>query len=152
MLKATISSLLAHKVRLALTALSIVLGVGFVSGSFVMTDTLNNTFTNLFDDVNAKTDVHVNARPPFEGADDDGEEAETLPMPASVLSFLRTSVREMGQTVVMVTHDPAAASYADRVLFLADGRIVDEMTSPTAERVLDRMKAFDSAGRIVEVG
>ncbi|SNS39968.1 putative ABC transport system ATP-binding protein [Geodermatophilus saharensis] len=71
---------------------------------------------------------------------------------ASVLSFLRTSVREMGQTVVMVTHDPAAASYADRVLFLADGRIVDEMAAPTAERVLDRMKAFDAAGRIVEVG
>ncbi len=71
---------------------------------------------------------------------------------ASVLSFLRTSVREMGQTIVMVTHDPAAASYADRVLFLADGRIVDEMTAPTAERVLDRMKAFDSAGRVVEVG
>jgi putative ABC transport system ATP-binding protein len=55
------------------------------------------------------------------------------------------SVRELGQTVVMVTHDPAAASYADRVLFLADGRIVDEMTSPTAERVLERMKAFDGA-------
>ncbi len=70
----------------------------------------------------------------------------------SVLSFLRSSVREMGQTVVMVTHDPVAAAYADRVLFLADGRIVDEMTSPTAERVLDRMKAFDSAGRVVEVG
>ena len=62
---------------------------------------------------------------------------------ASVLSFLRTSVREMGQTVVMVTHDPSAASYADRVLFLADGRIVDEMLEPTAERVLERMKAFD---------
>ena len=71
---------------------------------------------------------------------------------ASVLSFLRTSVREMGQTVVMVTHDPAAASYANRVLFLADGRIVDEMTAPTADRVLDRMKAFDAAGRVVEVG
>jgi putative ABC transport system ATP-binding protein len=71
---------------------------------------------------------------------------------ASVLSFLRTSVREMGQTVVMVTHDPAAASYADRVLFLADGRIVDEMAAPTAERVLDRMKAFDSADRVVKVG
>jgi putative ABC transport system ATP-binding protein len=71
---------------------------------------------------------------------------------ASVLSFLRTSVREMGQTVVMVTHDPAAASYADRVLFLADGRIVDEMAAPTAERVLDRMKAFDASGRVVEVG
>jgi putative ABC transport system ATP-binding protein len=66
---------------------------------------------------------------------------------ASVLSFLRTSVRELGQTVVMVTHDPSAASYADRVLFLADGRIVDEMLAPTAERVLERMKAFDTAGR-----
>ena len=44
----------------------------------------------------------------------------------------------------MVTHDPVAAGYADRVLFLADGRIVDEMTEPTAERVLDRMKGFDA--------
>ena len=68
---------------------------------------------------------------------------------ASVLSFLRTSVREMGQTVVMVTHDPSAASFADRVLFLADGRIVDEMTAPTADRVLERMKAFDAVGRDV---
>jgi putative ABC transport system ATP-binding protein len=66
---------------------------------------------------------------------------------ASVLAFLRTSVRELGQTVVMVTHDPSAASYADRVLFLADGRVVDEMAAPTADRVLERMKAFDTAGR-----
>jgi putative ABC transport system ATP-binding protein len=63
---------------------------------------------------------------------------------AEVLGFLRRSVREFDQTVVMVTHDPVAAGYADRVLFLADGRIVDEMTAPTAERVLDRMKGFDS--------
>jgi putative ABC transport system ATP-binding protein len=56
-------------------------------------------------------------------------------------------VRELGQTVVMVTHDPVAASYADRVIFLADGRIVDEMLSPTADGVLDRMKAFDAKGR-----
>ena len=69
---------------------------------------------------------------------------------ADVLSFLRTSVRELGQTIVMVTHDPAAASYAGRVLFLADGRIVDEMTEPTAERVLERMKAFDGARATVE--
>jgi putative ABC transport system ATP-binding protein len=62
---------------------------------------------------------------------------------AEVLGFLRRSVREFGQTVVMVTHDPAAAGYADRVLFLADGQIVDEMTEPTADRVLDRMKGFD---------
>ena len=65
---------------------------------------------------------------------------------AEILSFLRMSVRELGQTVVMVTHDPVAASYADRVLFLADGRIVDEMADPTADRVLERMKAFDADG------
>jgi putative ABC transport system ATP-binding protein len=59
---------------------------------------------------------------------------------AEVLGFLRRSVREMGQTIVMVTHDPTAASYADRVVFLADGQVVDEMPEPTAEGVLDRMK------------
>jgi putative ABC transport system ATP-binding protein len=64
---------------------------------------------------------------------------------ADILSFLQTSVRTMGQTIVMVTHDPVAASYADRVLFLADGRIVDEMSAPNRERVLERMKAFDAA-------
>jgi putative ABC transport system ATP-binding protein len=66
---------------------------------------------------------------------------------AEVLGFLRRSVMEMGQTVVMVTHDPVAASYAGRVLFLADGRIVDEMADPTADRVLDRMKRFEAHGR-----
>ncbi|MER7406533.1 ABC transporter ATP-binding protein [Streptomyces sp. NPDC000070] len=66
---------------------------------------------------------------------------------AEVLGFLRNSVRELGQTVVMVTHDPVAAAYADRVIFLADGRIVDEMYRPTADSVLDRMKAFDAKGR-----
>ena len=59
---------------------------------------------------------------------------------AEVLGFLRSSVDEIHQTVVMVTHDPAAAAHADRVIFLEDGRIVDEMASPTADRVLDRMK------------
>jgi len=63
---------------------------------------------------------------------------------AEVLGFLQGSVRDFGQTVVMVTHDPNAAGYADRVLFLADGKIVDEMIEPTAERVLDRMKNFDA--------
>jgi len=59
---------------------------------------------------------------------------------AELLSFMRRSVDEFGQTIVMVTHDPNAAAFADRVLFLADGRIVDEMAEPTAERVLDYMK------------
>ncbi len=65
---------------------------------------------------------------------------------AEVLGFLRRSVDEFGQTIVMVTHDPNAASYAQRVVFLGDGRIVDEMSDPTAERVLDRMKRFDIEG------
>jgi putative ABC transport system ATP-binding protein len=59
-----------------------------------------------------------------------------------VLAFMRRAVDEMGQTIVMVTHDPTAASYADRIVFLADGRVVDEMYEPTAERVLERMKRF----------
>jgi len=59
---------------------------------------------------------------------------------AELLAFLRKAVTELGQTVVMVTHDPTAASYADRVIFLADGHIVDEMHSPTADEVLDYMK------------
>ncbi|MFE6743624.1 ABC transporter ATP-binding protein [Streptomyces tubercidicus] len=66
---------------------------------------------------------------------------------AEVLGFLRNSVRELGQTVVMVTHDPVAASYADRVVFLADGRIVDDMADPTSDAVLERMKGFDAKAR-----
>jgi putative ABC transport system ATP-binding protein len=62
---------------------------------------------------------------------------------AEVLSFLRDSVRVHGQTIVMVTHDPVAASYADRVVFLADGEIVSELADPTPDTVLDTMKRLD---------
>jgi putative ABC transport system ATP-binding protein len=62
-----------------------------------------------------------------------------------VLGFLRRSVDQYGQTIVMVTHDPSAAGFADRVVFLADGRAVDELRAPTAERVLDRLKSMDTA-------
>jgi putative ABC transport system ATP-binding protein len=61
---------------------------------------------------------------------------------AEVLSLLKRSVDEFGQTVVMVTHDPVAAGYTDRVVFLADGKVVDELHAPTAESVLDRMTLF----------
>jgi putative ABC transport system ATP-binding protein len=61
---------------------------------------------------------------------------------SEVLRFMRRAVDEMAQTIVIVTHDPKAASYADRIVFLADGRVVDEMQHPTADRVLDRMKRF----------
>jgi putative ABC transport system ATP-binding protein len=62
---------------------------------------------------------------------------------SEVLGFLRRAVDELGQTIAMVTHDPIAAAHADRVLFLTDGQVVDEMARPTADRVLERMKRFD---------
>jgi putative ABC transport system ATP-binding protein len=61
---------------------------------------------------------------------------------AEILSFMRQAVREFGQTIVMVTHDPVAASYADRAVFLADGHIVDELTDPTADSVLSHMRTL----------
>ena len=63
---------------------------------------------------------------------------------AEILAFMRHAVNDLGQTIVMVTHDPVAAAYADRVVFLADGKVVDEVTSPTSEQVLDRMKKLGS--------
>jgi putative ABC transport system ATP-binding protein len=59
---------------------------------------------------------------------------------AEVLEFMRVAVHDMGQTIVMVTHDPMAASFSERIVFLVDGRIVDEMLEPTAARILERMK------------
>ncbi|MBY8850359.1 ATP-binding cassette domain-containing protein, partial [Saccharothrix sp. MB29] len=67
---------------------------------------------------------------------------------ARLLDLLRLCAHEWGQTVLMVTHDPVAAGYADRVLFLADGRLVDSMEQPTADRVLDRMRRFDAGQEV----
>ncbi|MBA2283439.1 MAG: ABC transporter ATP-binding protein [Acidimicrobiia bacterium] len=61
---------------------------------------------------------------------------------SEILGFMRRAVDDLQQTIVMVTHDPTAAAYADHVIFLADGRIVDDMQEPTAQKVLDRIKAF----------
>jgi putative ABC transport system ATP-binding protein len=63
---------------------------------------------------------------------------------AEVLGFLRRSVEDTGQTIVMVTHDPRAAAYADRALFLADGAIMDDLQKPTADSVLDHMRRLDT--------
>jgi putative ABC transport system ATP-binding protein len=60
-----------------------------------------------------------------------------------ILSFLQDSVRRLGQTIVMVTHEAVAASFSDRALFLADGKIVDELADPSADDVLDRIKSLD---------
>ncbi len=61
---------------------------------------------------------------------------------SEILAFMQSAVAQMNQTIVMVTHDPVAASYADRVVFLADGRILDEVNHPTADTVLDRMRGL----------
>ena len=63
---------------------------------------------------------------------------------SELLEFMRRAVRELGQTIVMVTHDPVAASYADRVVFIADGKVVDQLRKPTTESVIDRMKELGS--------
>ena len=65
---------------------------------------------------------------------------------AELLGFMREAVTEFGQTIVMVTHDPTAASYADRVVFLKDGRIVDELFAPTSEGIFDRIKKLEVGG------
>jgi putative ABC transport system ATP-binding protein len=69
---------------------------------------------------------------------------------ADILRFMRNAVDEFGQTIVMVTHDPNAAAYADRAVFLADGKIVHDMADPTAERIIDRMKLIGHADQIGE--
>ncbi len=61
---------------------------------------------------------------------------------AELLDFMRRAVKEFGQTIVMVTHDPVAASYADRIVFLEDGKVVGEMHDPTPDSVIDRMRQF----------
>ncbi len=66
---------------------------------------------------------------------------------AAVLAFLRDATRRYGQTIVMVTHDPAAAAHADQVVFLADGRIVDALADPTSESVLARMADLDNTAQ-----
>jgi putative ABC transport system ATP-binding protein len=63
---------------------------------------------------------------------------------AELLAFLRGAVDDHGQTIIMVTHDATAASHADRILFLQDGKVVDEMLEPTVERILDRLKSLES--------
>ena len=67
---------------------------------------------------------------------------------AEILAFLRASVDDFGQTILMVTHDPTAATYADRVVFLADGRIVDDLHHPTLEGVLERVQRLAQTGPV----
>ncbi|MEV4278324.1 ABC transporter permease [Actinoplanes xinjiangensis] len=89
MLRATLKSLLARKLRLVLSGLAVILGVMFVSGALVLTDTLNRTFDSIFSDVYAATDVSVTAKPKVEVGEMDGEEV-SAPLPASVVETIKT--------------------------------------------------------------
>jgi putative ABC transport system ATP-binding protein len=71
---------------------------------------------------------------------------------AEVLGFLRRSVDEFGQTIVMVTHDPVAASYTDRIVFLADGKIVDELRNPDRDSILDKMAGLQDVAAAKAAG
>src|SRR3954469_2160257 len=88
MLRATLKSLLARKLRLVLSGLAVVLGVMFVAGAFVTTDTLGRTFDNLFTEGYATTDVAVKAKPKVAVSEADGDQVET-PLPASVVPAVR---------------------------------------------------------------
>src|SRR4051812_10786354 len=102
MVKTTIKGLLAHKVRLALTAVSVILGVAFMSGTYVLTDTLKQSFTNLFQDISADRDVVVRSQSKF-GADDPFGE-DRAPVPASVLQTVR-GVDGVAAASGDITHD-----------------------------------------------
>ena len=144
-----LQGLIAHRFRLFATALAVMLGVAFTAGTLVLTDTLG--LTDRLDHRPAELSGGqqqrvavaraLAGRPEIIFADEPTGNLDSK-AGAEVLHFLRQAVDELGQTIVMVTHDPTAAGYADRVLFLADGRIVDEMHDPTPERVLERMKRF----------
>ena len=129
----TMKGLWAHKRRLVSTFLAVCLGISFLSGTMVLGDTMRSTFATIFENANAGLDVEVAA---------ERLETEMTTQQERLDPATLDAVREYGQTIVMVTHDPGAASYADRVVFLNDGKTVDEMTEPTSERVLDRMKRF----------
>ena len=123
----TIKGLLAHKLRLAMTALAVVLGVAFVAGSFILTDTIERSFQGVIDQIAGGIDLQV--RPEGASADfEAGFSQERATVPAGLLAEVR---------------DVDGVAFADRVVFLADGRVVDEMADPTADRVLERMKHLE---------
>jgi putative ABC transport system ATP-binding protein len=107
--------------------------VGFVFQSF-------NLLPALTAEQNIRLPLDLAGRRPEPGFADEPTGNLDSASGAEVLGFLRASVRELGQTVIMVTHDPVAASYADRVVFLTDGRVSGELSAPTPQSVLDHLK------------
>jgi len=143
-LKATLRSLRAHKLRLALTGLAIILGVGFVAGSLVLTDTLNATFDNLFKGVDAGIDVRVRSRPTFsEQSDFGGAADERQPVPAPLLAEVQ---RVPGVRAV------AGGAEGSAIVVAKDGKAIVPMGPPTlgvtfyAERALNQLNLSSGRG------
>ena len=146
MVKASIKSLLARKARLLMSAMAIVLGTAFVAGSLIFTDTLGRTFDGIMDGTVGDVVVQAEQTDQYGGSGGARITAAQVEELADLPGAARAdgSVDEFDQTIVMVTHDPVAASHTDRVLFLADGRIVDELWQPERESVLERMVALSN--------
>ena len=149
MLKTTIKGLLARKFRLLTTVstsqetYSWHRGLETVVGAVGLADRLEHRPSELSGGQQQRVAVAraLASQPEIIFADEPTGNLDSK-AGAEILAFMRRAVADFGQTIVMVTHDPVAAGYADRALFLNDGRIVDEMEGPTAEAVLDRLKAF----------
>ena len=120
--------------RAVLTAFAVVLGVAMVSGTFILTDTINKAFDSIFQESYSNTSAVIS-----------GKEVVQEATSGEILALLREAVDGFGQTTVMVTHDPHAAAIADRVLFLADGRIVRDTEQTDATSVIRTMEEIRSA-------
>ena len=157
MWKVTLKGILSHKVRFVLTGVAIILGVAFICGTLVFTATINKAFDEVVDAVGLRDRLShrptelsggqqqrvavaraLVSRPDLMFADEPTGNLDSK-SGAEILTFMRDAVTSLHQTIVMVTHDPVAASYASRVVFLADGRIVDEQADPTVESVMQRL-------------
>ena len=134
MLTSTLRGMFAHKLRLVLTTASIVDTVGLTGRQSHRPAQLSGGQQQRVAAARA-----LASRPQVVFADEPTGNLDSA-TGSEILTLMRDSVDEYGQTIVMVTHDPVAASYAQRVVFLADGSIVDEMSDPTPSRVLDRLK------------
>ena len=118
-----LKSLWARRIRALTTTLAVVIGVAFVAGTYILTDTTFSAFDEIFAD----------------------EPTGNLDSKASedVLRLLRQAVDEFGQTVIMVTHDPAAAAHADRLITLRDGKVVHDAVPGSTDEVIELMKTID---------
>jgi putative ABC transport system permease protein len=148
MLRATLKSLLARKLRLVLSGMAVVLGVMFVSGAFVLTDTLNRTFDSIFADAYAATDVSVSAKPKIEVSEFEGEQV-AAPLPAAAVEKIKTQagVRE---AVGRVDADGARVIGADGKVLTSMGppRLGGNWTGADAVMELREGRGPESAGEI----